>query len=212
MPFTDDRISGLLDRAARQGADRAATALTSFTGRSIQFTHRETRLLMRVDGEELLNGSSTSDRVLVGAMDIDGGRFAGRGFVLMGSSAVEGLLTIFALDTDASGLPDDMATSMLAEFTNITMSSYLNALSDALSMAVDPSPTGLQWMSAPISEVDRATFQSSDPAIVLHCECSAESTVNELSIMIMINQADVAALVGSEQVGADNVSSTSHEG
>lgn len=209
MPFSDVRIGGAIEHAAQQGAMSAAQSLSLFVGRPVSFVHRHTRLLMHVGEEHIINVDDDHDRVLVGTIDIAGTQFSGRGFVVMGHAAVDDLLRIFALDLDDTGQLTELGTSMLAEFTNITMSSYLNSISDVLNMAVDPSPTTLHWHSHPLvaSELD-----VNDPAIVLHCECSADSAVTELALMILIRKADIAAITRGADDQHQNVSSMTHEG
>ncbi|MEN9360003.1 MAG: hypothetical protein RL095_1538 [Verrucomicrobiota bacterium] len=128
------KILGEIALVAHLGAEKASSALSSFTGQQISVRVDSVNLLPL---EELADELGGDDCVLIILHSWIKGRMSGQAMLVFEEPAAAGLVRVF--DCDPSGW-GEMERSMMEETANIAISSFMNSLSAHLGMSCIPQP------------------------------------------------------------------------
>lgn len=191
MSRPDNESLEVLERAAMDGSRRAGDALSTMLGRAVQVQHLETRYIESASGAILMSLEVQHDQAAIGRIEVSGSDVRGRAFVVMSNRAISELLATYEIEHEPQGELGDMALSMLREVSNITASSYLNALADAWKIELNPSPVTLELAATGLSDELEAAAQRQGPALVFRCEFVAEQGACELSLVMLVSSSDV---------------------
>jgi len=139
------------------------------------------------------------DHAAIGRLDVAGPEVVGSAFVVMSSRSVTELLTAFEIDNATLENPGEIGTSMLCEVSNITASSYLNALADAWDIELVTGPPTLELAARGLSPEMEESSQRQGPALVFRSEFRAAAAdddhgsdgIFELSLIMLVDTAGV---------------------
>ena len=196
-PSTDnEKAAEFFDKAAIEGIQRAGDALTGLFGRTVEAKHLGTEIVESVGSTELVQEKPTDTHAAVGFLAIAGAEeIAGHGFVMLSQKSIDDLMGGFGLEPEPDGSLGEMGESMLREFANITASSYLNAISDAIGKSLEPTPVSLNLIGSAEEAKMESYVMGDHPGIIFRCECVGESNVSEVAMLIVLGSSDITALI-----------------
>lgn len=192
----NDKTAEFFDKAAMEGIQRAGEALTGLFGRSVEAKHLGTEIVESVNKTDIVQDKPTDTHAAVGFLAIAGEEeIAGHGFVMLSQKSIDDLMGGFGLEPEADGSLGEMGESMLREFANITASSYLNAISDAIGKSLEPTPVTLNMVGSEEEAKMESYVMGDHPGIIFRCECVGESNVSEVAMLFVLGSSDISRLI-----------------
>jgi chemotaxis protein CheY-P-specific phosphatase CheC len=172
-----------LEAAARDGSERAGTALSTLLGRPIEVRHQTADL---VDDESRMDPSAMPPGAAVGRLSVEGTHATGDALVALSPDSVAELMHTYRLSHDEDGNPDELAMSMLREVSNIAASSYLNAIADAWQVELLPSPVEMRLAGDDGAAQSGPAADHAAAVLVFRSEFASDAGVFEVALMARI--------------------------
>ncbi|MBC7643482.1 MAG: chemotaxis protein CheC [Thermoleophilia bacterium] len=199
MSLLDAEQQELIEIAARTGCERAGSALGMMLGRDVIARHLDVTYVASASGAILASLDVRHDHAAIGRLAVTSSEAVGSAFVVMSSRPITELMTAFEIEDGTLDDPGEIGTSMLCEVSNITASSYLNALADAWNIELIPGTPQLELAAGGLSSDMEKASQRQGPAIVFRSEFRAASEAAdngtdglfELSLVMLVDTAGV---------------------
>lgn len=176
-----------INDAAIDGAERAGRALTTLLGRPFTVEHVDSTYVPSANGAILLSMDVQHDQAAIGQMSITGA-VNGCAFVVMSQNSMDEMFNRF--DVSHATAPE-MSDSLLREVSNITASSYINALADCLSIEMSPSPVEMNYPNSGLSQSLTDAARRDWPAIVFHCTFASDQGSYAMSLVMLMNSDNI---------------------
>ena len=192
MSLLDPAQQELIEVAARTGCERAGGALGMMLGRDVCARHIDVTFVESASGAILASLDVRHDQAAIGHLDVASNGVVGSAFVVMGSRTIRELMQAFEIETASADDPGEIGTSMLCEVSNITASSYLNALADAWNIELVLGPPTLEMAATGLSTELSASAQRQGPALVFRSEFDTGADgMFELSLVMLVDTSGV---------------------